>query len=50
VIEVSDRRLPIPGEKLQRWYMEDRAARYLEKDDLLQINADFRVFADMIKR
>jgi hypothetical protein len=30
--------------------MEDRAARYLEKDNLLQINADFRVFTDMIKR
>ncbi|OFZ89158.1 MAG: hypothetical protein A2V78_15875 [Betaproteobacteria bacterium RBG_16_64_18] len=30
--------------------MEDRAAKYLEKDNMLQINADFRVFADMIKR
>jgi hypothetical protein len=30
--------------------MEDRAAKYLEKDSMLQINADFRVFTDMIKR
>ena len=30
--------------------MEDRAAKYLEKDNMLQINADFRVFTDMIKR
>ena len=30
--------------------MEDRAAKFLEKDNMLQINADFRVFTDMIKR
>jgi hypothetical protein len=30
--------------------MEDRAAKYLDKDNMLQINADFRVFNDMIKR
>jgi hypothetical protein len=30
--------------------MEDRAAKYLEKDNMLQINADFRIFSDMIKR
>lgn len=30
--------------------MEDRAAKYLEKDNLLLINADFRVFTDMIDR
>jgi len=30
--------------------IEDRAAKYLEKDNMLQINADFRVFTDMIKR
>lgn len=30
--------------------MEDRAAKYLEKDNMLQINADFRVFTDMVKR
>ena len=30
--------------------MEDRAAKYLEKDNLLLINADFRVFADMVRR
>jgi hypothetical protein len=30
--------------------MEDRAAKYLEKDNMLQINADFRVFSDMVKR
>jgi hypothetical protein len=30
--------------------LEDRAARYLVKDNLLLINADFRVFTDMIKR
>jgi hypothetical protein len=30
--------------------LEDRAAKYLEKDNMLQINADFRVFTDMIKR
>ena len=30
--------------------LEDRAARYLEKDNMLLINADFRVFTDMIKR
>ena len=30
--------------------IEDRAAKFLEKDNMLQINADFRVFSDMIKR
>jgi hypothetical protein len=30
--------------------LEDRAAKYLEKDNMLQINADFRLFSDMIKR
>jgi len=30
--------------------IEDRAAKYLEKDNMLQINADFRVFTDMTKR
>jgi hypothetical protein len=30
--------------------LEDRAAKYLEKDNMLQINADFRVFTDMIRR
>lgn len=30
--------------------MEDRAAKYLEKDNMLLINADFRVFSDMVKR
>jgi hypothetical protein len=30
--------------------LEDRAARYLVSDNLLLMNADFRVFTDMIKR
>ncbi len=30
--------------------MEDRAAKYLEKDNQLLVNADFRVFTDMIRR
>lgn len=30
--------------------MEDRAAKYLLKDNLLLMNADFRAFTDMIKR
>lgn len=30
--------------------IEDRAAKYLEKDNMLLINADFRVFTDMVKR
>ncbi|MDE2462598.1 MAG: hypothetical protein KGO02_02610 [Alphaproteobacteria bacterium] len=30
--------------------LEDRAAKYLERDNMLQINADFRVFTDMIRR
>jgi len=34
----------------QRGDMEDRAAKFLEKDNMLQINADFRVFTDTIKR
>lgn len=29
--------------------MEDKAARYLEEQHLLKVNADFRVFTDMIK-
>jgi len=30
--------------------MEDRAAKYVQEDNLLLINADFRVFTDMISR
>lgn len=30
--------------------LEDRAAKYLVDQNILQINADFRVFTDMIKR
>lgn len=30
--------------------MEDRAAKYLEDQDLILVNADFRVFEDMINR
>ena len=30
--------------------IEDRPAKYLEKDNLLLINGDFRVFTDMTKR
>ncbi len=30
--------------------MEDRAAKYLEEEDLILINADFRVFTDMVER
>lgn len=30
--------------------MEDRAAKYLREQNLLMINADFRVFADMTRR
>ena len=30
--------------------LEDRAARYLEPQNLLLINSDFRVFTDMVKR
>ena len=30
--------------------MDDRAAKYIEKDNQLLINADFRVYNDMIKR
>ncbi len=30
--------------------MEDRAAKFLERDNMLLINADFRVFTDMVKR
>ncbi len=30
-------------------YLEDRAAGYIEESNLLQINADFRVFKDMIE-
>jgi hypothetical protein len=30
--------------------MEDRAAKYLPEEDLILINADFRVFNDMIQR
>jgi len=31
-------------------FLEDRAAQYLAAQNLLQINADFRVFRDMVKR
>lgn len=31
-------------------FLEDRAAKYLGDQNLLQINSDFRVFADMISR
>jgi hypothetical protein len=31
-------------------YLEDRAAKFLPEQNLLQINGDFRVFTDMIKR
>lgn len=31
-------------------FLEDRAAKYLPEKNLLQINADFRVFADMEER
>jgi hypothetical protein len=31
-------------------FLEDRAAKYLVEQNLLQINADFRVFTDMIER
>lgn len=30
--------------------IEDRAAKYLERDNMLLINSDFRVFTDMISR
>jgi hypothetical protein len=30
--------------------LEDRAAKYLPQQDLLMINADFRVFTDMVER
>lgn len=30
--------------------LEDRAAKYLPDENLLQINGDFRVFTDMIER
>lgn len=30
--------------------MEDRAAKYIREQNLLMINADFRVFTDMIER
>jgi hypothetical protein len=30
--------------------LEDRAAKYLKKENLILINADFRIFRDMIKR
>jgi hypothetical protein len=30
--------------------LEDRAGKYLPEQNLLQINADFRVFMDMVKR
>jgi hypothetical protein len=42
-ISVSDRTREIGDQ-------EDRAARYLESENLLLINADFRVFTDMIDR
>lgn len=31
-------------------FLEDRAAKYLPEQNLLQINADFRVFTDMVER
>jgi hypothetical protein len=31
-------------------YLEDRAAKYLPEQNLLQINGDFRVFTDMVQR
>jgi hypothetical protein len=31
-------------------FLEDRAAKYLPEQNLLQINADFRVFEDMVSR
>lgn len=30
--------------------LEDRAAKYLKKENLLLINSDFRIFKDMVKR
>lgn len=42
-VSTSDKTRP-PGD------MEDRAARYLPKENRLLINADFRVFTDMINR
>ena len=30
--------------------LEDRAAKYLKKENLIHINSDFRIFKDMIKR
>lgn len=30
--------------------MEDRAARYLPEQNILRVNADFRVFTDMVRR
>ena len=34
----------------QPGFLEDRAAKYLPEQNLLQINTDFRVFTDMIER
>jgi hypothetical protein len=31
-------------------FLDDRAAQYLQGQNLIQINADFRVFRDMVKR
>jgi hypothetical protein len=30
--------------------LEDRAAKYLKKENLILVNADFRIFKDMVKR
>jgi hypothetical protein len=30
--------------------LEDRAAKYLKKENLILINSDFRIFKDMVKR
>ena len=34
----------------QAGFLEDRAAKYLPEQNLLQINGDFRVFTDMVER
>ena len=34
----------------QAGFLEDRAATYLPEQNLLQVNADFRVFIDMVDR
>src|ERR1700738_2692280 len=39
-------------QRQQTWsgFLEDHAAKYLPEQNRLQINADFRVFTDMIER